>query len=211
MSNNTEYKHAGSWKNSKEAFRRQLAFNKKQLEGDFPPHWNNFVRILKEETPKRVVDIGCGAGCYYPICRDLKIDYIGYDYSTHAVDLAKAEWGGNFAYKCYQEITPEDIREGDLVVANALADVLPNGDKCIEHLLSIGADELLIQRVRITESQNYFKEYQAYDIMTYEFYHNRAQLMSAIQDHGYELAKVTRLFSPAEDIFDIEIRKPNDT
>ena len=43
--------------------------------------------------------------------------------------------------------------------------------------------------------------------MTYEFYHNREQLMSTIDYYEYKLGKVTRLFTPAEDIFDIEIRK----
>ena len=102
---------------------------------------------------------------------------------------------------------PEDIHSGDLIVANGLTDILPEGDKCIEHLLSLDANELLIQRIRITEQPNYFKEYMAYGIMTYEFYHNREQLMSTIDYYGYKLGEITRLFTPAEDIFDIEIRK----
>jgi len=209
MSNNKDYKHIDSWKNSHTAFKRQLELNKKQLAGEFPPHWNNFVKILKKRNPTRVVDVGCGAGCYYPICKDLEIDYVGYDYSDRAVFLADEAWGwpGTFFNLEYKYITPEHINTGDLIVANALADVLPNGDECVEHLLSLDANELLIQRIRITEQPNHFKEYEAYDIMTYEFYHNREQLMSTIDYYGYKLGKVTRLFTPAEDIFDIEIGK----
>lgn len=209
MSNSKDYKHIDSWKNSQIAFKRQLELNKKQLAGEFPPHWNNFVRVLKRNRPTRVVDIGCGAGCYYPICKNLEIDYIGYDYSDRAVFLADEAWGwpGAFFNLEYKNITPEHIDTGDLIVANALADVLPNGNECVEHLLSLGANELLIQRIRITEQPNHFKEYKAYDIMTYEFYHNREQLMSTIDYYEYKLGKVTRLFTPAEDIFDIEIRK----
>jgi|TARA_R110000824_G_scaffold72664_3_gene185366 trans-aconitate methyltransferase len=210
MSNNKQYKHIDSWKNSKNAFLHQLQINKEAIangEAERVPHWVNLINYIKTHNPKRIVDVGCGIGCYYPVLENLDVEYIGYDYSQHAIDIAKKEWGGNFVCKLYQEIMPEDIHSGDLIVANGLTDILPEGDKCIEHLLSLDANELLIQRIRITEQPNYFKEYMAYGIMTYEFYHNREQLMSTIDYYGYKLGEITRLFTPAEDIFDIEIRK----
>lgn len=211
MSENKDYKHIDSWKHSRSSFVKQLNHNKeafKNGEIERVPMWSNLIYYVKTYSPKRIVDVGCGTGCYYPIVKHLGVEYIGYDYSHHAIDLAKEEWGGDFICRGYQEMTPEDIREGDLVVANALTDVLPNGDECVEHLLSLGANELLIQRIRITEQPNHFKEYEAYDIMTYEFHHNREQLMSTISHYGYRLGKVIQLFNPAENIFDIEIRKP---
>ena len=210
MSNNTKHEHIDSWKNCKEAFRRQLALNKKQLEGDFHPHWNNFVKILKKETPKRVVDIGCGVGCYYPICRDLKIDYIGYDYSFHATDLADEAWGwsGTFIPARYEEITSKDIKEGDLVVANGLIDILPNGDECLKHLLSISADRLLLQRIRMTDKPSHATNYSAYDITVYEFRYNEEEFFETVKNAGYNCSDVTGIFDPSENIFDIEIRKP---
>ena len=210
MSDNKQYEHIDSWKNSKSSFLKQLQLNKDTFEnGDVErvPHWANLIRHISEHIPKRIVDIGCGTGCYYPICEMLNVEYIGYDYSQHAVDISKEAWGGNFVCKSYQEITSKDIREGDLVVANALCDVLPNGDECLEHLLSINANRLLIQRVRMTDKPNYFTEYSPYDITTYEFYHNDKQLIATIKNAGYKLGKITSLFTPSERIFDIEIRK----
>ena len=95
-----------------------------------------------------------------------------------------------------------------MVVANGLVDILPNGDECLQHLLSINADRLLIQRTRITDEPSYFTEYSPYDITTYEFFYNKKDLFKAVQDAGYVFDKVARIFNPSENIFDIEIRKP---
>jgi len=149
------------------------------------------------------VDVGCGAGAYCHISTQMGIEYMGYDYSQHAIDLATKTWGGNFICKNYKELTPQDIQTGDIIVANALCEVLPDGDKCLRHLLQIGANNLLIQRVRSTNTPSFSKEYEAYGIMTYEFYHNAKQLSLDINNSGY---KVTyhRLY---DDVFDLEIAK----
>ena len=195
------HKHINSWKNSEQAFISQLDRNLTELHNKFPPHWIHFVDYLKNRAPKRVVDVGCGAGTYCHLSRRLGIDYIGYDYSQHAVDLATKMWHGEFVCRDYQELTSEDIKRADLVVANALCDVLPYGDKCLRHLLKLDADHLLIQRVRVTESAQYSQTYKAYDIMTYEFYHNSQQLAQDIQDNGYT-ATYHKLY---DDVFDLEI------
>jgi hypothetical protein len=88
-------------------------------------------------------------------------------------------------------------------VANALCDVLPRGDECLRHLLKLGADSLLIQRVRITESPQYSRTYQAYDIMTYEFYHNSQQLAKDIEQDSH-MVTYYRLY---DDVFDLEITR----
>ena len=119
-------------------------------DGQFPPHWIHFVEHVQNTPINRIVDVGCGAGAYCHISTQMGIEYIGYDYSQHAIDLATKTWGGNFICKNYKELTPQDIQTGDIVVANALCDVLPNGDECLRSLLQIGADNLLIQRIRTT-------------------------------------------------------------
>ena len=131
------------------------------------------------------------------------LDYIGYDYSQHAVDLAITTWGGKFVCKNYQELIPEDIQSGDLVVANALCDVLPNGHHCLQHLLSLEARYLLIQRVRTTSLPSFSMQYKAYDIITYEYYHNTIDLSTTISEHKYNVS-YHRLY---DDIFDLEIQK----
>jgi len=197
------YEHINSWRDSSAAFEQQLGRNIQELKGEFPPHWIHFIDYVKNSPAQRVVDIGCGCGSYCNLSKQLGIDYIGYDYSQHAVDLATKTWNGTFVCKDYQELTSEDVKVGDLVVANALCDVLPSGDKCLRHLLKLGADYLLIQRVRITESPQYSRTYKAYDIMTYEFYHNSKQLAQDIKDHGY----VVTYHKLYDDVFDLEIAK----
>ena len=197
------YKHLDSWKNSTSAFKQQLDRNKQELQNGFPPHWIDFIEIARHLAPKRIVDVGCGAGVYCFISEKLDIDYIGYDYSQHAIDLATENWGENFVCKSYQELGPENICDGDFVVANAICEVLTNGDECLRHLMALNADNILVQRVRLTNKKSYFTEYQAYDIMTYEFYHNEETLHRDIIQSGYELKKINLY----EDIFDLYIRK----
>jgi|TARA_R110000824_G_scaffold147323_3_gene316812 2-polyprenyl-3-methyl-5-hydroxy-6-metoxy-1,4-benzoquinol methylase len=197
------HKHIDSWKNSSGAFEQQLARNMQELNGQFPPHWVHFIDCLKKQTVARVVDIGCGAGVYYHISTQMDTEYIGYDYSQHAVDLAIKTWNGNFICKNYQEITPHDIEEGDLVIGNALCDVLPNGDECLRHLLQLESNNLLIQRIKTTQEPSFFTEYNAYGIMTYEFYHNFEQLTQDIKDYGY-IATYHKLY---DDVFDLELNR----
>ena len=197
------HKHINSWKNSEQAFISQLDRNLTELHNQFPPHWIHFVDYLKNHPPKRVVDVGCGAGTYCHLSRQLRIDYIGYDYSQHAVDLATKMWHGEFVCRDYQELTSQDIEEGDLVIGNALCDVLPNGDECLRHLLQLESFNLLIQRVKTTKKPSFFTEYDAYGIMTYEFYHNCGQLAQDIEDNGYTVT-YHELY---DDVFDLEITR----
>ena len=72
---NTSYKHLDSWKNSTSAFKQQLDRNKQELQSGFPPHWIDFIEIARHLAPKRIVDVGCGAGVYCFISEKLDIDY----------------------------------------------------------------------------------------------------------------------------------------
>ena len=197
------HKHINSWRDSPEAFEQQLARNIKELKGNFPTHWNDFVDYLKNTSVNRVVDIGCGAWAYYPITTQMGLEYVGYDYSQHAIDLAIQTWGGNFVCKNYKDITSSDIKKGDAIVANALCDVLPNGNECLKHLLHLGANNLLIQRVRTTNIPSFFMEYKAYGIMTYEFYHNSQQLAQDIEQNGY-MSTYHKLY---DNVLDLKISK----
>jgi trans-aconitate methyltransferase len=193
------HKHLNSWKNSTSAFYQQLSRNRYELNNNFPPHWKNFVKTVLQIKPNRIVDIGCGVGAYCVLADQLDVDYIGYDYAQQAVDIATENWAGNFVCKSYQDITEKDIMPKDLIVANAICDILPTGDQCFEHLLSLGADNVLVQRVRLTDKKSYFTEYEAYDLTTYEFYHNENHIDAIIKTHGYQATKL-KLY---ENIFDV--------
>ena len=179
------------WKEaSTKAFQQQFALNLREL-NDPPPHWRFFLEELgRVKEAERVLDIGCGVGSFAKLLRmwhgDVK--YVGYDYSDAAIKTAKAMWGefGEFEEKDYHDISHQDIKNGDVIVANALCDVLPDGDECFDHILSLGAKNVIFLRVRITEKQSYYEEYEAYgEINTYAFYHNEDTIDKMIRKHGY--------------------------
>ena len=79
------HQHIDSWKNSSTAFEQQLDRNIQELNGQFPPHWVHFISHVKNNPVNRIVDVGCGAGVYCHLAEQMGLDYIGYDYSQHAV------------------------------------------------------------------------------------------------------------------------------
>ena len=197
--------HIDSWKNNSSVFEQQLYLNLKQLNEEYPPHWSSFKTTLDLLKPSRVVDIGSGAGIYSFLTRNHNIDYIGYDYSEYAVGLAQEKWRDNFICKNYKDINSDDILPKDLVVANGLCDILPNGDECVDHLLNLNADYILLQRIRFTDRKSYFTEYEAYGIMTYEFFHNEQEFDKKILKSGYKSTK-TLLYNESK-IYDVELTK----
>ena len=60
--------------------------------------------------------------------------------------------------------------------------------------------------MQVTQKDNYFLEYKAYDLMTYEFYHNEKQLSDTIEKYGYKLEKIYLY----DNIYDLLIGKKND-
>ena len=196
------HKHIDSWKQSRSTFEQQLERNIYELNTSYPPHWINFISVV-ESSPdiKRVVDVGCGAGVYHNLCEKLKVEYVGYDYSRDAIEIAESTWGGNFNCLNYKDLTEEHILDTDLVVANALFDVLPNGNEALETLLKLKPKRLLAQRVRLTQNDSYFEEYSAYDIMTYKFFHDSDELFGTIKANNYSFDYVNLY----ENVFDLEL------
>ena len=196
------HEHIDSWKQSRSTFEQQLQRNIYELNTNYPPHWINFISVV-ESSPdiKRVVDVGCGAGVYHNLCEKLKVEYVGYDYSRDAIEIAESTWGGNFNCLDYKDLTEEHILDTDLVVANALFDVLPNGNEALQTLLKLKPKRLLAQRVRLTENDSYFEEYSAYDIMTYKFFHDSDELFRTIKANNYSFDYVNLY----ENVFDLQL------
>jgi len=201
------------WRNaSQAAFKQQLARNKQEFHNP-PGHWHFCAREIDGLRQggrhiERMVDIGCGAGGLYAITESLGVKYIGYDYAPAAIDVATKHWGPNlFFVKDYEDLTPNDINDDDIVVANALCDVLPNGDKCFERLLDLNAKQLLILRVRLTyDEDSSYEEYVAYDeIKTYAYRHNTRILDEMIQKYSYN-ASITSYIA-SEGIVNIGLSK----
>jgi trans-aconitate methyltransferase len=181
--------HIDSWKESINPFEIQLKGNLKELQSQYPEHWNNYISIVKKiPHVNRVIDIGCGAGVYFPLSEKMKIDYIGYDYSPAAIEVAKSQWGGG-RFECldYKDLTKEHILDTDLVVSNAMFDVLPDADDALEFILSLQPKQLLAQRIRVTNEDSHFTEHHAYGIITYMFFHNNETIINLGEKYNYKL------------------------
>ena len=206
------YEHIDSWKNSKEAFEQQLNVNIKELNSGFPAHWQHFLNYINNINVDRIIDVGCGSGAYGYICNKLGKNYIGYDYSEHAIEIAKGTWEPellrqipnsnntiDFYCKDYKDLTYAENPDQDLLVANAICDVLPNGHECLEFLLGLKYRHLLIQRVSLTEEPEYCEQYQAYNITTYKYHHNKDKTISCIKNMGYDV-NIVHLYDTTHDL-----------
>jgi SAM-dependent methyltransferase len=218
----TESNYDDSWKSSKKNFYDQLRLNMRELVRSPPIHWQNFIDYINECKPQRIVDVGCGAGIYSTLCHytkpnygkddDTNIEYIGYDYAEAAIEVANEAWtegvvndprnriilgdhvktNCSFHVKGYEDITKEDIRDGDLLVANGLITVLShdNAKKCFKHLMSLKCKHLLVQRQIITSSESYTTTYNAYDFITYLFHINKKELKTMAKEYNYDIELV---------------------
>ena len=202
------FEHIDAWAKSEETFRQQLTLNLTELsKARYPPHWLSFLNFIDmiEHYITTVVDIGCGCGSLYKMCQDQKLglDYIGFDYSSPAINIATAQWGNHFFKKSYQQLISTDIPPKSVVVANALADVLPNGDECVEHLLNVTPKCLILLRIKITEKDSFFETYDAYNITTYAFCHNWENLRKMFNKYNY----VYHIEAQQPDMYNILLEK----
>jgi trans-aconitate methyltransferase len=190
MNNVTE-----SWKNSK-VFQKQLELNLKELtsKNAYPPHWNDFLRLINKYKPKNILDVGCGCGALYKLLNNElpSIEYYGVDYSEEAIEIAKKTWGKDrFSIKNYLSLDKEYVSKFDLLHLGALLDVLPNGDEALEYIMSISPKSILIGRMKLTDKDSYSETYKAYDeITTFAFYHNTDNFLQLCKKYGYVLDKI---------------------
>lgn len=180
-----------SWKNTS-VFKKQLAFNLKELSGNYPVHWIIILSLIKKYLPSSFLDVGCGCGALYEVCfkEFPNMSYYGVDYSEEAIDLAKLSWcGDSFSVKNYLSLTTDYVAKFDLIHLGALLDVLPNGDEALEHMLSIKPKSLLISRMKFTELPSFYETYKAYDeITTCAYYHNKDNFIKLCEKYGYEIS-----------------------
>lgn len=183
-----------SWKN-KIVFEKQLELNKKELES-YPPHWVGFVsicnKILENNKQINLLDIGCGCGSYYKICKDNfkdKIKYFGIDYSQEAIEICKKEWDcSSFECKDFFNLNSEYIKHYDAIHLGALLDVLPNGDKALEFILNLKPKYVILGRMDIIEGESKNYTYKAYgEIETYKYLHNKEIVKKIFDTFKYDL------------------------
>jgi trans-aconitate methyltransferase len=184
------FTYTDSWKN-KDVFEDQLRLNQQELD-NYPLHWRQFIEILSHFKTDNLLDVGCGVGAMSELCaKELpQITYTGIDYSEDAINIAKTHWPKHSWYvKNYTDLTKEFVAKFDTLHAGAFLDVLPNGDDVLDLILSLGVNNVLIGRAKITEKPSYFETYAAYNkITTYAYYHNKDNLARLAKKHGYSLS-----------------------
>jgi SAM-dependent methyltransferase len=185
--------HINSWKTSNDIFVEQLQRNIHELDNNYPQHWKIFLNFLNKLNNKQVIlyDIACGNGAIYELLRRHypNITYFGFDYANHAIELAKKHWNyEKFYVKDYQDLTKDFCEECDILYSSALADVLPNGDECIDKLLSLGCKNVILQRLKISNGRSYYNQVTSYaGIDTYEYWHDPQVLNKIIENHDYDI------------------------
>lgn len=184
--------HIDSWM-STDVFMQQLESNISNLNSNkYPQHWFDFINILdyisKEKSNLRLLDVGCGAGYYYEICKRHfpKIYYFGIDFSEYAIDIARKYWSeNNFDVLGYQSLHQDYISKFDVMHAGALLDVLPNGDDALDFLLSLGSHFVIIGRVDFVSEPSYSYDYDAYGKVFTRFKHNLENFTNTCREHNY--------------------------
>ena len=189
-----------SWKDEN-IFQEQLSLNCKELSSPpftYPEHWIIFIKFLKKFKTLSLLDIGCGCGAYYELCKRHvdEIDYTGIDYAKEAIDLAKKTWKyENFIVKNYKSLTQEYIKQFDLIHMGAMLDVLPNGDEALEFIMSLTPKAILIGRMKFTDKDSYYTVYKAYDkIDTYAYYHNKEKFLKLCLKYNYNKYQIENNF-----------------
>lgn len=188
-----------AWKKTN-AFHKQLKLNLNQLESsnNYPDHWDIFLFFIKNIQPKSILDIGCGVGSYYTLCKReaFNIKYHGIDFSENAIKIAKENWGSeNFSVKDLFDLTIEFVSNYDLIHVGALLDVLPNGDEALEKILDLNSKNIIIGRMELTENESFYDKYIAYDeVSTCKFYHNKFNFFEKCKIKKYQIFQLKNNF-----------------
>ena len=148
-----------AWKYSN-VFEKQLELNIKELDNSYPPHWYDFINLIKKFKPLSILDVGCGCGALHELCkRELpSLKYYGIDYSENAIKIAKKTWSeDSFSVKDYLSLDYKYVSKFDLIHMGALLDVLPNGDEALDYIMSLTPKSILIGRMKLTDKESYMK------------------------------------------------------
>jgi len=181
-----------AWQGNIEVFRKQLRLNQFELSDSYPQHWHDLLAILAETKTQTLLDVGCGCGAVFELCRrhfpDIK--YFGIDSAKEAIDLAIETWGdvGNFRTKDYREIEEHEVELYDTWHLGAILDVLPNADDALDDFLNLGPKNIIIGRMKFTDNVSHYSTYVAYEeITTCEYYHNSKNFLRLCDIYRYDV------------------------
>lgn len=177
-----------SWKNSKIVFEKQLELNLKQLQKNYPRHWNISIDFLKKIEFYSILDICCGVGSLYRLINDNFVGkyYAGLDYSDIALSLAKETWQyQEFYLKNIYDLDEEYTKKFDVIYASGIIDMIPD-ESLIDRLLKLNNKYAIFSRIHTIQDKSYYETYMAYDeIPTYKYYINRNVFENTIKENNY--------------------------
>lgn len=178
-----------AWKDSTLP-QKQLDLNRKELRGQYPPHWRSLLNCLKQISLEGLVfyDVGCGVGATYQLLQQegIKCRYIGFDFSEAMIETARSAWNHDgFLVDDYRTTTREF--PDCVLYCNGLLDIMPDGVRELKTLLSFGAPYLILNRINLAQNKK-LRVYTAYDtIECYEYTFDVNEFIRTIQVLGYEI------------------------
>ena len=187
-----ELYNVDEWKNVNVPM-KQLGLNIEQLnsKNNYPPHWKNLLNsftYIDSILSKNFNDIACGVGSTYKLLLDnqFNMKYYGSDFSEAMINTAKKTWNDN----CFKE---QDVfkltafNKNDIVYVDGLLDMLPNAHDCLNHILHLNSEYVILNRINISET-NKISIYRAYDLINvikYSF--EEKTFLQIINDNNYKI------------------------
>jgi len=126
---------------------------------DAPRKFSELKQLIsKEESFRKVVDLGCGGGY---VTRLVKKEYnpkenIAVDVSSEAIEHAKSKDKGNTKYKVADAFEFES-KETDLVIITDLVEHVENPKKLLEHISTYSKELVVRIPLELTFSNSLFK------------------------------------------------------
>ena len=110
------------------------------------------------------------------------------------INTAKKTWNNN----CFKE---QDVfkltafNKNDIVYVDGLLDILPNAHDCLNYILHLNSEYVILNRINISET-NKISIYRAYDIINViNYYFEEKTFLQIINDNNYKIIyKIDNLF-----------------
>lgn len=168
--------------------KQQLQLNLQELSSprNYPPHWNDFLSLMKSVEVNTLYDVGCGVGSVYKLMKDnsLKPTYVGIDFSESMIETAKKTWNSEDFYVDDFRNLNRDF-SNSIIYASGLLDILPDGVKELDTLLNYNAKYVLLSRVEV--GQKHVSTYTAYGIEVTKYVFDRQEFYSKIAEKEYKI------------------------
>lgn len=124
-------------------------------------HFNPLNTLIIESNPKKIADIGCGAGELGRVYNN--IDYVGFDL-PHIVDNVAKKVNPNLKYNYFDayDYDYRKLREFDLIICNSFISELTKPIEVLRKILKNTENYLIIHRQYFTNEKTVLSSYNTY-------------------------------------------------